>query len=113
MARGNSEFEDKIRDDESERCALLCEQLADIHRRGAIKTRKAGSYTARALWPFGQSVTCVKPGWERLAQCQDGAANSLRTVADCIRKGYDPRDLDKPKADEPKADENTLKSMRC
>ncbi len=80
--------------DDAERCALLCEQLAEIHTSGAIKTRTAGSYTVRALWPFGKLITVVKPGWEHLAQCQDGAAHSLRTVADCIRKGYDPRKLE-------------------
>jgi hypothetical protein len=80
--------------DERERCALLCEQLAGFHEQRAIKTRKDGEYFVRALWPFGKLIRCVKPGWEMLAQCQDGAGRSLRLIADCIRKGYDPRKLE-------------------
>lgn len=75
--------------DEAERGALLCEQLARIHELGTAKTRKDGSY--QGGWLGRQ--TFVRPNWEKLAQCQEGSAHSLRVVADCIRKGYDPRKL--------------------
>lgn len=83
---------------ERERCAWFCEELARIHERGAIKTRKAGSFTVRSLWPFGKIVTCVRPRWEEVAKCQEGAANSLRTVAKAIREGWTPRP-DNPETD--------------
>lgn len=78
--------------EERERCAWLCEELARIHERGAVRTRKAGSYTTTALWPLGKRVTCIKPGWERVAQAQEGAARSLRIVANGVREGWNPTD---------------------
>lgn len=85
---------DGARRDETERCALLNERLADIHEASATRTRKEGSYEVRALWPFGAKIVCVKPGWERNARIYEAAAHSLRTVARCVRAGHDPRKID-------------------
>lgn len=93
MSRGDSVFEDNIRNDEAERCALLCEQLAAIHRAGAALLREDGSYTTRTIWPFGKLITCVKPGYEREAKIRDAAVQTLTVIAECIRKGYDPHEL--------------------
>lgn len=84
--------------DERERCALLNEALADIHQKSADKFRVLGRYTTRAIWPLFKKVTCVLPGHERAARDIENVVRSLRTVAECIRKGYDPRD--KQRADE-------------
>src|SRR6266403_2105482 len=75
-------------DEERERCAWFVEELARIHERGAIRTRKEGSYNTTALWPFLKRVTYVRQGFERVAQAQDGAAHTLRTAARAIRGGW-------------------------
>lgn len=77
---------------DAERCALLCECLADIHRKKAVKIRKAGEFTVRTLWPWG-TKTVVKPGAERTASYYDACINTLTTMTRMIRKGYDPRTL--------------------
>jgi hypothetical protein len=81
--------EDKIRADEAERCALLVTMRADISRESAAKLRREGTYTG---W-FGSSR--VAPKWEKAAQDLELVAHAFDVVADCIRKGYDPRDLKK------------------
>lgn len=79
------------RADETERCALLNEQLATIHEASAARLRAEGSYTTRFLW--FKPVRYVRLQWERDARVLDRAAHGLRLVAHCIRMGYDPRKL--------------------
>ena len=73
--------------DERERCVVLCDELAAIHDACARRMRELGSY--KPFWPF--AARRIKPAWERSAQHQDGAARSLRVIANCARIGYDPR----------------------
>lgn len=75
--------------DERERCAWLCDQLAERWEASAAKLRVDGSFVVRALWPFGEPVTCVKPRWAQAAKDTDAAAHGLRTVARGIRAGWD------------------------
>src|ERR1035437_967467 len=81
--------------DERERCAKLNEMIAEIHEASARRMRELGS-SRPLFWPFG--ARRIRPAWERSAQHQDGAARSLRVVANCIRIGYDPRkqEIDPP-----------------
>lgn len=84
-----------VRKDCSERCALLNEQLARIFEVRAAKLRAEGSYTTRALWPFGKIVTVVMPRFERAAQTREDTARSLRIIAGGCRAGWDPRALER------------------
>jgi hypothetical protein len=98
---GNSEFEDDIRRDEAkrvkaeetERCALLCEMRGDIARASASKLRTDGTFTSRSIWPPFKLGTFVMPKWERAARDMEQVGEAFDMVAHCIRKGYDPRDL--------------------
>jgi hypothetical protein len=81
------------RKDEIDRCAQLCGMRADISRASAAKLRKDGSYTVRCLWPFMAKRTLVAPKWEDAAQDMESVAHAFDVVADCIRRGYDPRKL--------------------
>lgn len=103
-AYGAKELEERHRRDETERCALLCEQLAAIHKAGAAKVREDGSYFVRALWPPFKRLKVVRPGYEREAQVRDAAVYSLTTIAKCIRAGYDPRTLAKPQPSDAEKD---------
>lgn len=75
------------RKDEAERCALLCEELANRYEASAVKTRADGTYTNG--WPFHNKF--VRPRWEDAAKALDSAASGLRTVATGCRKGWDTR----------------------
>ena len=81
------------RADETERCALLCEMRADISIVSADRVRKEGTFTARAIWPPFKKTTHVAPKWEYNAHLLEEVAKAFRVVANCIRKGYDPREL--------------------
>lgn len=89
------------RADEAERCALLNEMLAGMHERSAAKIRKDGSFTVRAVWPLLKKHTVVSQRWEQRARDVEAAAHSLRTVAKCIREGFDPRTLPDSDGDKP------------
>lgn len=87
---------------ERERCARLNEMLADMYCKSADRTRKEGEFTVRALWPLFKKIKVVGYRWERTARDIEAAAHSLRTVALCIRRGYDPDNVeheDKRRAD--------------
>jgi len=74
---------------ERERCAFFAEELARVHIAGAAQTRHEGAYTVRTgLWPFGKNVTCVRPGWERMALSLESTARSLKLVSRAIRDGW-------------------------
>lgn len=79
--------------DERERCALLCEMLASIHEASAARIRKEKTFTTRAIWPPFKLMTFVAPGAERDARVLERAAHGHRVVANCIRRGYDPREI--------------------
>lgn len=68
--------------DERERCAKLCEMLADIMDHSAARIRAKGT-----RWSWFKPA----PGYERCAKDIDAAAAGHRTVAYCIRMGYDPK----------------------
>lgn len=72
---------------ERERCASIAEDLAKHWEASAAKIRADGSYTVRALWPFGKKITCVRPGWERAARDVEAGVHGLRTVARLIKTG--------------------------
>jgi hypothetical protein len=84
----------EARRDETERCARLCEALAIVHETSAARTRRERTFTSRAIWPPGKLVTFVMPGAERDARALEAAADGHRTVARCIRLGYDARKLE-------------------
>ena len=99
--------------DEVERCALLAEALATVHERKAVELR-THTYSTRSLWPPFKRYDIVMPGYEREAKLRDQAASSLRTVAECMRRGYDPRDLEPDETQKIDPDtEAKLKAMRC
>lgn len=81
---------------ERERCALLCEMLAARHQSNANRLRVAGTYTTRAIWPPLKKLTRVVPKWEQGARDIEACVRSLRVVASCIRKGFDPCDVLSP-----------------
>jgi hypothetical protein len=91
-------MERKARDDETERCAQLCTMRGDISRASAAKVRREGSisFYVRSIWPpFAKRlVTHTNPKWESAARDLDEVGRAFDVVADCIRKGYDPRKLD-------------------
>lgn len=74
--------------EERERCAKLCEMLADRHQLSADRIRKEGTIEPM-LW--GKPYVHFK--WERAAQGVEACIHSLRTIADCIHEGYDPAKL--------------------
>lgn len=78
--------------DERERCAVLAEALATHYEASAERLRREGSYTVRALWPFGKLVTCIRPQWEAGAIQREAAAHGLRNaIARGCREGWDAR----------------------
>lgn len=80
------------RDDERERCRLLCVALTEINRAQAQHIRIAGAYKYRTgIWPFGRVKTAVLPRYERTAFTADESARSCELLAHCIVAGYDPR----------------------
>lgn len=82
--------------DEVERCALLAEALATVHELKADEFRKLGAYSTRSIWPPFRVHTFIKPGYQREIDLREQAAGSLRTIAKCMRLGYDHRDLSEP-----------------
>lgn len=78
--------------DERERCARLCEMRARISRDSAVKMRADGQYTT---W-FSPTTHRVYPKWEKAAKTLEGVADTIDSLALCIRKGYDTRDLEDP-----------------
>lgn len=115
MAIGNSEFEDNIRKDEIERCALLAEELAARWARSAARMR--AEHTFKYGW-FGRK-RAVMPVYERCAKDLDAAAHGLRTVARGCREGWDTRKLQPHERGHGYAvgtgvdGDETLKNMRC
>jgi hypothetical protein len=77
--------------DERERCARLVEMRAEIARESARAIRKGGRFTVRTLWPFLTKREVVAPRYETAAREMDQVAIAFAVVAECIRKGYDPR----------------------
>ena len=75
---------------ERERCARLNEALAEKFEASAARVRVAGSFNTRSLWPPFRKITVIAEKWDRTARDIEAAARSLRTVAHCIREGYDP-----------------------
>lgn len=88
---------DLVRKDSSERCALLCEAVAERRESMARELRTEGSFITREYWPFGKIITVVRPAFERTAQGQEAVAMSLRTLAMACRAGWDPRSLKRDK----------------
>jgi xanthine/CO dehydrogenase XdhC/CoxF family maturation factor len=80
---------DRARDDETERCALLCKMRGDIARESAAKFRKDGTF--RGL--FGGTHIAYK--WEKAARDMEAVGKAFDAVAHCIRMGYDPRELER------------------
>jgi hypothetical protein len=80
------------RDDERERCRLLCVALAEINRAQAQRIRTEGAFKYRTgIWPFGRVMTAVRPGYERMAVVYDEKAHSCDLLTRCTVAGYDPR----------------------
>lgn len=92
---------------ERERCALLCEMRADISIASADRVRREGTFTVRAIWPPFKKVEHVAAKWEYNARVLEDVAKAFRVVADCIRKGYDPRKL------EPDPNEQVKRCATC
>jgi hypothetical protein len=103
------------REDESERCALLAEDLAGRWERSAAKAR--AEHTFKYGW-FGRK-RAVMPRWEKFATDLDAAAHGLRTVARGCREGWDTRKLQAHERGHGLAvgtgvdGDETLKNMRC
>lgn len=81
--------EAEIRENERERCALIAENLAERWERGADLLRKQHTRNRLFLGPI------VSYEAERGAREIEAAANGLRAVAMCCRKGYDVRTAEK------------------
>lgn len=75
---------------ERDRCALICETVAQNWERMAAETRADGSFTTRALWPPTKLVTVVRPAWEKAACHFEAAANAMRRVKGHIESGIRP-----------------------
>lgn len=85
--------------DEVERCALLVTMRANIARASGKRIRDKGTFTTRAIWPPFKKVVCVMPKWEQAARDMEAVARAFDEVAECIREGYDPRDLEPERSD--------------
>jgi hypothetical protein len=70
---------------ERERCAKLCEMLAAIQERSAACIRAKG-----VKWTWLKPT----PSYEKCALELEEVAKGHRTVAHCIRMGYDPDKVD-------------------
>jgi hypothetical protein len=79
--------------DERERCALLCEQRAEITEREAANIRERGKISATTWrWPlFVGQTTTVHPKAERAAKALEASARSFRMLAHGCRVGWDYR----------------------
>jgi hypothetical protein len=83
--------EDRIRADETDRCAQLVEMRADIARETALRLRRDGSYVGHNLWPLFSKTVAVRPAYERYAREMEAVAAAFEVVARCMRLRYDPR----------------------